>query len=257
MQWTDKANYGSKTKDFVFGTEHQDILIFEEPSYLESSLGEKFVSGLSSISKDSILKPLVKVQPYHYFKGTKGIEVTLGREDFYIKVEETYDSYKPTIKINPQLKIDYDTESIEFSYKVYDYKDRVILNQHYTLDLRADMCNESDRVTSGSGYLPSVFGLPYDSTEILYNNDELQKLNKVGALREETHFGREYNDNYKDLVNLVVDTTNIVNTILKNLRNGTTSKSCGIPFPYRRFNAIKTRSSSGSPLSICRIRNPP
>lgn len=165
----------SKTKDFIFGTEHQDILIFEEPTYLESSLGEKFVSGLSSISKDSILKPLVKVQPYHYFKGTKGIEVTLGREDYYIKVEETYDSYKPTIKINPQLKIDYDTESIEFSYKVYDYKDRVILNQHYTLDLRADMCNESDRVTSGSGYLPSVFGLPYDSTEILYNNDELQK----------------------------------------------------------------------------------
>ena len=165
----------SNTKEFTFGTEHQDILIFEEPTYLQSSLREKFVSGLSSISKNSILKPLVKVQPYRYFKGTKGIEITLGNEDFYIRVAETYDSYRPTIEISPELKIDYDTESITFSYKVYDYKDRVILNQTYTLDLRADMCTESERVTSGEGHLPSVFGLPYNSTEILYNNDELQK----------------------------------------------------------------------------------
>ena len=66
----------------------------------------------------------------------------------------------------------------------------------------------------------------------------LKKLNNVGALREETHFGREYNDSYKDLVNLVVDIINIVNTILKNLRNGTTAAEQLVGFI--KSNSFKT-----------------
>ena len=74
----------------------------------------------------------------------------------------------------------------------------------------------------------------------------LKKLNKVGALREETHFGREYNDSYKDLVNLVVDTTNIVNTILKNLRNGTTAAEQLVGFI--KSNSFKTPEQAQATL---------
>lgn len=51
----------------------------------------------------------------------------------------------------------------------------------------------------------------------------LKKLNKVNALREETHFGREYKDNFNDFFNLIMDTISIANTIRRNLRNGTTA----------------------------------
>lgn len=74
----------------------------------------------------------------------------------------------------------------------------------------------------------------------------LKKLNKVGALREETHFGRKYDDNLNDLVCLITDTTNIATTVFKNLQNGTTAAEQLVGFI--KSNRFKTPEQAQATL---------
>lgn len=74
----------------------------------------------------------------------------------------------------------------------------------------------------------------------------LKKLNKVDALREETHFGHEYEDSCKDLVRLVLDTTHIAKTIFNNLQNGTTAAEQLVGFT--KSNNFKTPEEAQATL---------
>lgn len=164
------------TESTILGSESAVVDLFNYPDFKESVLKEKFVSGLSCIQENSVLKVTFGVSNYRYFKGVKGVEVTLGKSIFYFPVQETYKKYDPMIYYTVEEVLDYDTEGISLNIKFYNYRDELAFNWEKDLTLRVDTSYELDRVTSGFGSLPSIYGNPYDSKKSMYSTDvaELQ-----------------------------------------------------------------------------------
>jgi hypothetical protein len=185
------------SNSFSFGVEY-DLMYTRTTMSLESAkdFKVKYISGVPSLLDDEVLTFKIHIGAMVNFKGNNYIaKFIIDGVNYLIPYEETYPNIEPYHEFILTKTIDKNInfENINFYYEIYNYKGEILESETKIINLRHDSCNESERFSSGSGYIPTEFGKTFNSESSIETTEDLQKYrgNYVWPQDDFSKFGTE------------------------------------------------------------------